>query len=79
MQGAPMNVALFDYGVGNLHSLKKALEVGAVQWVRCDDEVEARLAGGVEGEGGGDALLELLAGHETAGGARGRTRRPRPL
>jgi glutamine amidotransferase len=23
-----MNVALFDYGVGNLHSLKKALEVG---------------------------------------------------
>jgi glutamine amidotransferase len=37
-----MNVALFDYGIGNLHSLAKALQVGGAQ-VRLETDIAGAL------------------------------------
>jgi imidazole glycerol-phosphate synthase subunit HisH len=37
-----MNVALFDYGVGNLHSLSKALQAGGAQ-VHIESEINSAL------------------------------------
>ena len=63
---APVRVALFDYGAGNLHSLRKGLEVGGAevtvttQW----DEALARDALVLPGVGSFGAAVKALEGHE---------------
>lgn len=61
-----IEVALFDYGAGNLHSLKKGLEAGGAhvtvttRW----DEALARDALVLPGVGSFGAAVQALAGHE---------------
>ncbi|MEX2529188.1 MAG: imidazole glycerol phosphate synthase subunit HisH [Gemmatimonadota bacterium] len=64
--GAPVRVVLFDYGAGNLHSLRKGLEAGGAQvtvsteW----DEALAQDALVLPGVGSFGAAVEALQGHE---------------
>jgi len=61
-----IEVSLFDYGAGNLHSLKKGLEAGGARvtvttrW----DEALARDALVLPGVGSFGAAVQALAGHE---------------
>ena len=62
----PVDVALFDYGAGNLHSLAKGLEAGGAtvtvttRW----DEALAREALVLPGVGSFGAAVQALAGQE---------------
>lgn len=61
-----MNVALFDYGAGNLHSLKKGLEVGGarVNITASWDEALAGTALVLPGVGSFGAAVKALAGEQ---------------
>ncbi len=59
-----MNLALFDYGAGNLHSLKKALEAGGASVTITPDWAEALSRDGLvlPGVGSFGAAVRSLAG-----------------
>lgn len=63
-----MKVALFDYGVGNLHSLGKALEGGGAEVVVTTEWDEALAADGLvlPGVGAFSAAVEALPENKTA-------------
>jgi imidazole glycerol-phosphate synthase subunit HisH len=63
---APPRVALFDYGAGNLHSLKKGLERGGARVVVTADWSEALSLDALvlPGVGSFGAAVRALAGHE---------------
>jgi imidazole glycerol-phosphate synthase subunit HisH len=60
------HLALFDYGAGNLHSLKKGLEAGGAEVTVTADWTEALNHDGLvlPGVGSFGAAVEALAGHE---------------
>lgn len=60
-----MNVLLFDYGTGNLHSLRKALELQGVR-VRVGDAVDGADAVVLPGVGAFGAAATRLAPHADA-------------
>ncbi len=61
-----MNVALFDYGAGNLHSLKKALQVGGAEVSVTTDWDEALTGDALvlPGVGSFGAAVSALAGQQ---------------
>ena len=63
-----MRIALFDYGVGNIHSLKKALEGGGATVFVTQDWDEALKADGLvlPGVGAFSAAVEALPADKTA-------------